>query len=256
MRRKPPLALCIVFWLFICSQTFAGAFTVENVSKLPIHSVEHSNSKANMIAIIGGKGLKNKKGKSKNYLVKHRDIFTNSELNYYLFPNSSMAETASYPLRASKKRADRILALVKAITERNSLPTFLVGFSRGSVDVGSFAKRYPKTIQGIVLASGVYKNNSKKAREYSMEKIIGAEINTAVLIVHHKKDKCKVTRFNYAHDFAKSLHSPKKHFLFYDEGEASGRSCGPLHYHGFEAIEEKVANDIAEWIISDANSKK
>ena len=89
-----------------------------------------------------------------------------------------------------------------------------------------------------------------------MDKIIGAEINTAVLIVHHKKDKCKVTRFKYAKDFAKSLHSPKKHFLFYDEGQASGRSCGPLHYHGFEAIGEKVANDIAERITSDANSIK
>ena len=67
--------------LFTSSQTFAASITVENISKLPIHSVENSNSKANMTAIIGGKGLKNKKEKSKNYLVKQREIFTNPELN-------------------------------------------------------------------------------------------------------------------------------------------------------------------------------
>ena len=49
-----------VFCLFTSNQTFAASITVENISKLPIHSVENSNSKANMTAIIGGKGLKNK----------------------------------------------------------------------------------------------------------------------------------------------------------------------------------------------------
>ena len=115
-----------VFCLFTSSQTFAASITVENVSKLPIHSVEYNNSNANMTAIIGGKGLKNKKGKSKNYLVKQRDIFTNPELNYYIFPNSSREENAAYLGRASKKRADRILALVEAIAVRNPLPTYLV----------------------------------------------------------------------------------------------------------------------------------
>ena len=35
----------------------------------------------------------------------------------------------------------------------------------------------------------------------------------------------------------------------YTEGFGTGRECGPYHYHGFEGIELKVANDIAEWII-------
>lgn len=42
---------------------------LENVSKLPIHSYENKKAKFNFIAIIGGAGLKNKKGKSKNFLV-------------------------------------------------------------------------------------------------------------------------------------------------------------------------------------------
>jgi hypothetical protein len=59
----------------------------ENVSKLPIHSYE------------------NKKAKSKNFLVTQKLIFTNSNLNYYLFPNWSETERANYQFRASKKRA-------------------------------------------------------------------------------------------------------------------------------------------------------
>ena len=64
-----------------------------------------------MTAIIGGKGLKNKKEKSKNYLVKQREIFTNPELNYCFFPNFSKAENAAYLGRASKKRAGGAAAL-------------------------------------------------------------------------------------------------------------------------------------------------
>ena len=68
----------------------------KNVSKLPIHSYENDEANANMIAIISGAGLKNKKGKSKNFLVTQKSTFTNSKLNYYLFPNWSENKRADY----------------------------------------------------------------------------------------------------------------------------------------------------------------
>ena len=241
---------------FIVFQREAFPYTtkinIRTVSSLPIHAVETATSKANMIAIIGGKGLKNAKGKSKNYLVTQKDVFTNGNLNFYLFPNSSNSEKASYSLRAKKTQADRILHLVRGIAKRNSLPTYMVGFSRGTVDVATFAKLYPAKVKGIVIASGIYTNTSKKAHEYSMEKIIGSNIMTSILVVHHKKDMCKVTQFAYAQQFISSLNAPKKDSLFYEGGKPSGRACGPLHHHGFEAIEKQVAVDIANWIISDA----
>ena len=49
----------------------------DNVSKLPIHAYENEKAKFNFIAIIGGAGLRNKMGKSKNFLVTQKSTFTN-----------------------------------------------------------------------------------------------------------------------------------------------------------------------------------
>jgi predicted alpha/beta hydrolase family esterase len=224
----------------------------KNVSKLPILAYENYEANANIIAILGGAGLKNKKGKSKNFLVTQKSTFTNSKLNYYLFPNWSESEKANYQFRASEKRASRILKFVAELSKRNSLPTYLVGFSRGSVDAASFAKKYPDKIKGIVLASGVYTNSSKKAEFYSMERIIGSIISVNTLVAHHKKDACKVTQFNHAKNFYDELQAPRKYILVFDGGVPTGRKCGPLHHHGFENIEEKAAKKIIEWMVSDA----
>ena len=179
-----------------------------DVSELPIHSVEQAKAKANIIALIGGNGLKNSQGNSKNFLVTQRGDFIAAGLNFYLFPNRSEDEKASYKLRGSEERAARILNLTKEINKRNKLPIYLVGFSRGSVDAAKFSKLFPDHIKGIVLASGVYTNSSKKAEFYSMERILGSTVNVGVLVAHHEKDFCNVTPFSYAKDFFEELEAP------------------------------------------------
>ena len=219
-----------------------------NVSTFPIIADETPHAVVNIISIIGGVGLRNGKGRSKNYLVKQKYTFIDEGLNYYLLPNWEKSEKASYAIRASDQRAERILGLVKKIRERNSKPIWLMGFSRGSVDVGYFAKRYASKIDGIVLASAVYENSSKKAEFYSMEEVIGDEINTPVLVAHHADDTCIVTQYGPAKNFFDNLKAPRKYFLKFIGGDATGRECGPLNHHGFEGIEEKVAREISIWI--------
>lgn len=222
-----------------------------NVSKLPIHAYENDKAKFNFIAIPGGEGLRNKKGKSKNFLVTQKRIFANSNLNYYLFPNWSKKEKATYQFRVGEKRAKRILKFVEELNNRNSLPTYLLGFSRGSVDAASFAKKFPDKIKGIVLVSGVYTNTSKKAGSYSMQHIIGTKVDVNTLVAHHKKDGCKVTQFKHAKSFYEGLAAPAKQFLLFTGGVPSGRECGPLHHHGFENIEKQAAKKIIKWTMSD-----
>ena len=115
-----------------------------------------------------------------------------------------------------------------------------------------FQKKYPDKIKGIVLASGVYTNFSKKAEFYSMELIIGSKINVNTLVAHHKKDACKVTKFKQARIFYDELQAPRKDILVFDEGVPTGRDCGPLHHHGYENIEENSARKIIEWMVSNA----
>ncbi len=221
---------------------------VKGASNLPIHAYENRLSVANILAIIGGKGLKNKHGKSRNFLVRGKKYFFNNLLNYYLFPNFHKREKASYELRVSPERIDRILALIEAIKERNNKPIFIVGFSRGSVDAGKIAKTNPEQISGVVLASGIYTNPSRKAELYSMQIIIGENIQVPTLIAHHTDDNCIATPFNYAKQFYNRLKAPSKMFLAYSDGLTNGGECGPFNHHGFEGLEGKVTSDIASWI--------
>jgi predicted esterase len=235
--------------IFVASSS-AEDITIEikETSNLPIHVYESRESVANIIAIIGGKGLKNKNGKSRNFLVQQKKVFIDGLMNFYLLPNYTKKEKASYETRVSDERMKRVLALVKKIKERNGKPVFIVGFSRGSVDAGQFAKKYPDQISGIVLASGIYTNNSRKAEFYSMQMIIGDTVETPTLLVHHSDDSCIATPFEYAEDFYKNLNAPSKMFLSYSKGLSSGGECGPLNHHGFEGIGENVASNITSWI--------
>lgn len=240
----------ILSFLVAASPANSGnvSLNLPDVSSLLVFAEEATDANANIILIVGGSGLRNGDGLSKNYLVKEKATFFGANLNYYLLPNWNSSEKLGYPKRADAKRVSQILSLIKAIGERNPKPIWLIGFSRGSVDAGHFAKAHPEMIEGIVLISGVYENESKKARAYGMEKIIGTSISTKVLITHHAEDACMVTKPREAVKFFQKLRAPVKEFLTYSGGEATGRDCGPLNHHGFEGMEGKVAKDIALWI--------
>ena len=199
MRVSPMIVILITVLSFETSEAGTASTTktinLIEVSELPIHVVEPSKATANIIGFIGGKGLRNDVGISNNYIVQQRSIFVNSGFNFYLFPNFDQSEKASYKLRSSLERVERVKALVDFIKRINNRPIYLLGFSRGSVDVGAFSKKYPTFIEGIILMSGIYKNTSKKARNFSMDKIIGDANKVTTLIVHHQKDSCKVTKF-------------------------------------------------------------
>ena len=248
--------LSLIFFFSITTKVLSEENKIiflNEVSQLPIHVSIPNDLKANLIAIIGGKGLKNKHGKSKNFLKRNKSTFVRDGLAFFLFPNFSYNEKASYKLRGSSERTKRILSLVKYIKTQNDKPIFLIGFSRGSIDVGVFSLKYPSTINGVIIASGIYDNKSKKAKNFSMEKIIGNSNNVKTLIVHHKLDTCRVTKYEKAILFFKNLNSPDKTFLNYLEGNPSGRECGPYHYHGYEGIETQVTKDITSWILSKVN---
>ena len=247
------ILICKLFFIsfLLSSKSFAlEQSKIENkkISDLPVFITSIENFNANLIGIIGGKGMKNETGKSKNFLKRYKNNFVEKGIAFYLFPNVNSATKASYPRRISEDRIGRLNELVKYISSINDKPIFIIGFSRGAVDAGFYAKKYPESISGIILASGIYKNDSNKAKKFSMEKIIGKKIKVDTLIVHHEKDVCRVTQYKYAKSFFKKLKAPKKNLLNYTGGTKTGRECGPYHHHGFEGIELKVANDIAKWI--------
>ena len=85
----------------------------------------------------------------------------------------------------------------------------------------------------------------------SVRRIIGSKIDVNTLVIHHKRDACKVTQFKHAKSFYDGLQAPKKHIILFNGGVPTGGKCGPFHYHGYEKIEEDAAKKIIEWVISD-----
>ena len=198
--------ICNIFFFSIllsCNSFAIEELKIQNnkISDLPVFITSIENISANLIGIIGGKGMKNEIGKSKNFLKRYKDNFVEKGIAFYLFPNANSVTKASYPRRISEDRIERLNELVKYISSVNDKPIYIIGFSRGAVDAGFYAKKYPKSISGIILASGIYKNDSNKAKNFSMEKIIGKKIKVNTLIVHHEKDECRVTQYKYAKSF-------------------------------------------------------
>ena len=84
--------------------------------------------------------MKNEIGKSKNFLKRYKDNFVEKGIAFYLFPNANSGTKASYPRRISEDRIGRLNELVKYISNINDKPIFIIGFSRGAVDAGFYAK--------------------------------------------------------------------------------------------------------------------
>ena len=244
---KNLIAFVYLFWALIIPLQ-AQTLIVNTVSKLPFLSLEKDNAKANLIGFVGGKGLRNDEGRTKNFLGSQKEKFFKANFNYYLFPNPNSGKKAGYRYRASEKNVDRIKSLVEFLKNRNSLPTYLLGFSRGSVDVSSYAMRYPETIKGVVVISGVYSNSSRKGSDYSIDLIVGDEIPTPLLIVHHKGDDCMVSDPEEAASFFETVKAPKKKIVMISGGGQTGRECGPFHHHGYEGVEEKAVTAIITWL--------
>ena len=69
------------------------------------------------------------------------------------------------------------------------------------------------------------------------------------LVVRHTDDNCIATPNNNAKTFFEGLKAPSKMLKACSGGYTSGGECGPFNYHGFEGLENKVAEDITSWII-------
>ena len=243
-----PAIMVVICFSFLSFSGNAETLSIKTISELDIIAFERIDAKANLISFIGGKGLRNSEGRTRNFLGTQSKVFFESGYNYYLYPNVDSHSKATYPYRLSEDNIDRIRALVEFLKQRNSLPTILIGFSRGSVDVSAYSNQHKETIKGIVLMSGIYLNNSRKASEYSIDKIVGDNIEVPFLIVHHENDQCRVSNPDEAAAFFGSVISQTKAIAIITGGGGTGRECGPFHHHGYEDVEAAATSAVLKWL--------
>ena len=224
-------------------------FKKENVSQLEIYADEAPSARANIIAITGGTGLYETHGNF-NYLTRDKESFTKSDINYYMFPNKDWNEEGTPIIRASKERMKRLGNLIKEIKSRNSLPIYMAGFSRGSIEASLALTQY--NIDGVIIMSGMYYSPpNKKTPLYSshLTQNIIKKTDKRILVVHHINDKCKQTPFARAKKFYNNVEAKDKKLIQLKGGHAGGNPCGAYHYHGFAGLEKDLAKQITDWVL-------
>ena len=220
--------------------------SINAVGDVPVYETTATESIANLILFVGGKGWWGRLD-SQNFLIRKRRALVAEGANIYIFPNPSK-EKITYKYRVSEQHARRIDALVTHIRNQDTLPVVLVGFSRGAVSVANYATRYANSVDGIALVSGIYRSDVAKRNKFSMESIIGKKVDSRVLILHHQEDQCKVTWPSSVRKFFEALENVDKTLVFLSGGEPTGRKCGPLHFHGFEGVESAAVTELMDWI--------
>ena len=214
----------------------------------PLFELVDKKNSVNLIFFNGGPGWWGNLN-SKNFLIRQRMNFFTKGANIFIFPNTAKKQKMSYDDRLSRLHSDKIHKLVNEIRERNGLPIFLVGISRGAVSVGSYIAEYGKKVDGAILMSAIYFNDRiSKRNSYSMQEVIGKTPKTKILIIHHDSDGCKICQPSSAQDFFDSMEGKEKSLLWVSGGQSSGDPHGPYHHHGYEGVENIAVDHLINWV--------
>jgi hypothetical protein len=210
---------------------------------------------ATVMLLPGGEGgigsVKGQEPRSKNFLVRSRDMFAAEGFNVAVIGKPSDKEDMDLSFRASKDHVEDLRVIAESLRSKLGKPVWLVGTSRGSVSVAAAAAALdPPTIAGIVMTSSVTYSKAGPA----VPTLPLMDVRVPVLVMHHKRDACKDCDPREAHMITERLTgAPVKKLLLVDGGGgASGPVCEPMHYHGYIGMEAEAVKTICDWIKSPA----
>jgi len=158
-----------------------------------------------------------------NFLIRGREFIVDDE-----FATVATNTTSDEP---------RVQALIDDLKRRYpNAQIYLMGTSRGTIATVKLATFLADRIAGVVhtssMGSSIYSFNAK-------------DYKNRQLIVHHRNDQCRVTRY----DSAEHAHEAFGTELITMEGGFSeGDLCEAFAHHGYRGIERETMNAIKQWI--------
>jgi pimeloyl-ACP methyl ester carboxylesterase len=208
---------------------------------------------ASVILFTGGRGaltLERGLPRNANFLVRSRQRF--AERGFLVTVPDAPSDRASEALvgfRTSAEHAIDVRALIAALRAEADVPVWLVGTSMGTVSAASVAARLGEGgADGIVLTSSVV-GRSRQMGE-SLQDVALERIRVPVLMVHHRDDACRVSRYaDTSWAMGRLSAAPKRELLTFSGGDApQSEACEPLAPHGYFGIEARVIDAITAWI--------
>lgn len=230
------LALLAVVW----PATGAGMATDELISTAKTadgdvvpYVLNAANPQPKFVVILfpGGNGQMNPHldngrvvyGFGGNFLIRGREFLVDDD-----FATVATNTTSDEP---------RVQALIDDIRQRfPKVQIYLMGTSRGTIATVKLAPYLSGRIAGVIhtssMGSSIYSFNAK-------------DYKNRQLIVHHRNDQCRVTRYNSA-ERAHDAYGTE--LITMEGGFSEGDPCEAYAYHGYRGIERETMDAIKQWI--------
>ena len=213
--------------------------------------MERPGATATLMLLPGGEGgigaVKGGPPRSKNFLVRSRDLFAAEGFNLAVVGKPSDHDDMTLEFRASPEHVEDLRVIAAKLRAELGVPVWLVGTSRGSVSAAAAATRLDAAlVAGIVLTSSITDARMGPA----VTSLPLADIRVPVLVLHHQRDACRLSDPRDAHLIVEALaNAPVKKLLLVDGGSwPYGPACEPMHYHGYNGMEAEAVKDIARFI--------
>lgn len=182
-----------------------------------------------------------------NFLVRSTDHFVRNKFNVAIIGRPSDSKDLDYADRISDWHLIDIQKVLEYVHSKSAAPLWLIGTSRGTVSVTHTVTQLKDlAIAGIVLSSSIVSIDKPGA----VPKQNLASIKLPTLVIHHRKDSCRVCLAHEVPAILKGLsNAPIKKLLMVDGGaNPSGDACGAQHWHGYVGMEAQAVDMIADWI--------
>jgi len=193
-----------------------------------------------------------------NFVVRTRQMFAAGGLAVAVVDAPSDRQSPPYltGFRQTPEHAADIKAVIAWLKKHTGVPVWLVGTSRGTQSAAYIATELPPSEggpDGLVLTSTILTDERGSRPVPAMP--LG-KIRIPTLVVHHKRDGCKLSQYNDIPRMMDGLTaSPRKEMIPFEGGQSNGDPCHSTAYHGFNGIEQQVVTRIVEWITAGAGKK-
>ena len=196
--------------------------------------------------VFGGAGMN---WGRKNFLVRTRDDFLERGFNVAIVdaPSDYQGEKGMlYGFRNSVEHVQDIDAVITYLKDNFTKPVWLIGTSRGTESAANIALNTSVGIDGVIFTSSMTEENGGGI---SLPEMPLENIKVPALVTHHRDDGCRKT----VPEGAQTIHSmltgaSVAEIKFYEGGYEESKPCKALSHHGYLGIEQKVLDDIADFI--------
>jgi dienelactone hydrolase len=205
---------------------------------------------ASVILMAGGSGVlglfTNGSMRYENYTPTAIPLFVKHGFNVLLAEVPSDKSTLN-GFRNTVEHAQDNLALMAFLKQQADVPVWAIGHSNGALSAAAFSTHHQeKGPLGLVLMAATTKApfNTSSAHPVLLSAL--DQIKTPVLIVHNKLDPCPANPYSGVTLITTELKLAKKVTHFPIEATGTGGVCSGIHR--FIGVEEKVTEQVADWI--------